>query len=77
LGDGIFGVALAWQALELSGNPATLGLVLLCRSLSRLLVLLVARLPDRLRHEKPFSWPKCPLSDGFGQEKAPRGRLPH
>jgi hypothetical protein len=50
LGDGIFSIALAWQALELSGTPATLGLVLLVRSASRLAVLLLGgAIADRLQ----------------------------
>jgi MFS family permease len=40
-GDGIFTIALAWQALELSGSATTLGLVLLVRSAARILILLV------------------------------------
>jgi predicted MFS family arabinose efflux permease len=39
-GDGIFTVALAWQALELPSGAAGLGLVLLVRSLSRVGMLL-------------------------------------
>jgi predicted MFS family arabinose efflux permease len=40
-GDGIFTIALAWQALELSGSATTLGLVLLVRSAARILILLL------------------------------------
>ncbi|HEX3326044.1 MAG TPA: MFS transporter [Actinomycetota bacterium] len=40
-GDGIFTIALAWQALELSGSATTLGLVLLVRGAARILILLV------------------------------------
>ncbi|MDP9222259.1 MAG: MFS transporter [Actinomycetota bacterium] len=40
-GDGIFTIALAWQALELSGSATTLGLVLLVRSAARIFILLV------------------------------------
>jgi predicted MFS family arabinose efflux permease len=40
-GDGIFTIALAWQALELSGSATTLGLVLLVRSAARILILLM------------------------------------
>jgi predicted MFS family arabinose efflux permease len=39
-GDGVFTIALAWQALELSGSATTLGLVLLVRSAARILILL-------------------------------------
>jgi MFS family permease len=50
LGDGIFTIALAWQALELSGSAATLGLVLLVRSAARILILLVGgAVGDRVR----------------------------
>ena len=41
IGDGVFGVALAWQALEMSSSPTTLGLVLLVRSAARVLILLL------------------------------------
>ncbi|MDP9235364.1 MAG: MFS transporter [Actinomycetota bacterium] len=40
-GDGIFTIALAWQALELSGSATTLGLVLLVRGAARILILLI------------------------------------
>ncbi|MEA2507489.1 MAG: hypothetical protein QOH48_2107 [Actinomycetota bacterium] len=40
-GDGVFTIALAWQALELSGSATTLGLVLLVRSAARILILLM------------------------------------
>lgn len=40
LGDGVFTVALAWQAYELSPRPATLSVVLLARSVPMLALLL-------------------------------------
>lgn len=50
LGDGIFTIALAWQALELSGDPRTLGLVLLTRSGGRLVILLLGgAVADRIQ----------------------------
>lgn len=48
VGDGIFAVALAWQALQLPNGAATLGTVLLVRSAARVALLLVAgALADR------------------------------
>lgn len=48
VGDGIFNVALAWQALQLPNGARTLGTVLLVRSASRVVLLLVAgALADR------------------------------
>lgn len=48
VGDGIFGVAVAWQALQLPNGARTLGAVLLVRSLGRVVFLLVAgALADR------------------------------
>lgn len=48
IGDGIFTVAIAWQALQLPNGARTLGAVLLVRSLGRVLFLLVAgALADR------------------------------
>ena len=48
LGDGIFGVALAWQALQLPSPAAALGLVLIVRSGARVAILLVGgALADR------------------------------
>lgn len=47
-GDGIFGVALAWQALQLPSPAAALGVVLVVRSVTRVAVLLVGgALADR------------------------------
>jgi MFS family permease len=47
-GDGVFGVALAWQALQMSSPTATLGVVLAVRSVARVGVLLVgAAMADR------------------------------
>jgi MFS family permease len=40
-GDGVFTIALAWQALELSGSATTLGVVLLVRSAARIAILLM------------------------------------
>jgi predicted MFS family arabinose efflux permease len=49
-GDGIFTIALAWQALELSGSATTLGLVLLVRSAARILILLLGgAMADRVQ----------------------------
>lgn len=53
VGDGIFNVALAWQALQLPEGARTLGLVLVVRSSARVGILLVAgaladRYPKRL-----------------------------
>ena len=42
LGDGIFTVAVAWQALRFSSGAATLGAVLVARSVARVAVLLVS-----------------------------------
>ncbi|MFN2586722.1 MAG: MFS transporter [Actinomycetota bacterium] len=42
IGDGIFTVALTWQALRLSSGAAALGAVLAVRSVSRIAVLLVS-----------------------------------
>jgi MFS family permease len=42
VGDGIFGVALAWQSLQLPNGARTLGLVLLVRSGARVAWLLIA-----------------------------------
>lgn len=48
IGDGIFGVALAWQALQLPSPTAALGIVLVVRSLMRVATLLVGgALADR------------------------------
>jgi MFS family permease len=48
LGDGIFTVALAWQALELDGGAGGLGLVLVVRAVARAATLLVGgALADR------------------------------
>lgn len=48
VGDGIFGVALAWQALQLPNGARTLGLVIFVRSAMRVAVLLLAgALSDR------------------------------
>lgn len=48
VGDGVFSVAIAWQALQLPNGARTLGAVLLVRSLGRVLFLLVAgALADR------------------------------
>lgn len=48
VGDGIFSVALAWQALQLPNGARTLGAVLLVRSAARVAFLLVAgALADR------------------------------
>jgi MFS family permease len=48
LGDGIFNVALAWQALRLPSGAAALGTVFLVRSLTRVAILLVGgALADR------------------------------
>jgi MFS family permease len=48
VGDGIFGVALAWQALELPSPAAALGVVLVVRSGTRLATLLIGgALADR------------------------------
>ena len=41
LGDGIFTVAVAWQALQFRSGAATLGAVLVTRSAARILVLIV------------------------------------
>ncbi|HEV2754705.1 MAG TPA: MFS transporter [Actinomycetota bacterium] len=42
VGDGIFTVALAWQALRLSSGAGTLGAVLAIRSVTRVVILLVS-----------------------------------
>ena len=48
LGDGIFNVALAWQALRLPSGAAALGTVFLVRSVTRVAILLVGgALADR------------------------------
>src|SRR3712207_3211747 len=48
VGDGIFNVALAWQALQLPDGAKALGAVLLVRSAARVALLLVAgALADR------------------------------
>jgi Transmembrane secretion effector len=52
LGDGIFVIALAWQTIKLSSNPATLSIVLLARAGPEVLLALVGgavsdRLPRR------------------------------
>jgi MFS family permease len=52
-GDGIAGVALAWQALQLPSGRATLGTVLVARSIARVGVLLVGgALADRYERRK-------------------------
>lgn len=53
LGDGIFGVALAWQALDMPSGSTALGTVMLVRSVSRVAILLVGgALADR--YQKRF-----------------------
>lgn len=53
-GDGIFGVALAWQALEMPSGTATLGAALAIRAVARVAVLLVAgALADRYDKRLP------------------------
>ena len=48
LGDGVFGVALAWQALQMPSPTAALGTVLTVRSVARVVVLLLgAAVADR------------------------------
>lgn len=53
LGDGIFTVAVAWQALRFPSGAATLGAVLVARSVARVTVLLVSG-PLADRYQKRF-----------------------